>query len=918
MNHTMNQTSSKGELELVKTYKVGLRCPESLLSGFRDLMRRQQLLRFLLRLHSARFTSKQLKSFEALALTYNDPKLLAFEKFKRFNSLQQANETVISRYASIFDDYFNFSDAQLLTELGRVKELIDGRKTRDGSLNSGTFSRSAVPTIEDLANPQPNDISLHDYETTANKSLKLLCAHINTFAMKNIDTLPETRDELIQVAVNITKISKSQLKAHPYKAASVYLGSGRNIDQIAMEQMTNMMEVYRNTRSKVNYVRSLLYPEQDAATDFSETLPVLMTYYSLPRHFLGYVSKAWNVDPDWVRNMLVGWRRKVDPHLPVKFQVESLTALMNDLADHSKAQITDEAELRVISLLQKRHVLHLLHESSVDLSPLLSKRLLLTYQTLKGQLRGWTPALQQEIHKHCTDISREVFVRAGEQLYQSVEDTMQSLDPKSIGYKNSRTFLKKIRLILANADHFRAVFKHCLPGNRFTAAVARLFTQLRTVKENRITRLFTALRGMVALTFARIYNTSGGATGQFKSVFTPDTCVVRPYKSKKRRKSHLPVNLLFNKYVIERQAFPGKTKVTTKGKEVKAYLTNKEATEVLKKGEPIWLGLPIYSPDQLQEGVLLGRKKATFWFRLFATPKIRACLNKGARVKTIRLNVPRGPTSKIVADLTLTASNPSAFAHSGNFLEVWDQLFSALVFPCGDYIGADFNRIGEYIIAVATFKQEIDLVLPTNMMKVFQEAYERLEKIRRIEIPNIMRKLDSGKGSPQKRGRWKAQITLLHQRRDRVMTEMKRRALMVYLYLIYRTGARYAAWDGIQGITTRGKKGTLATGITYLPKEKRLYDTFLEWAKDLKEQGLLPDYEGTRIVTPYTSQVCSECYTRGRGLRKTRAKTIGYDEFKCTVPACGYVGNRHSNSARISALLLKEQIESVPFPLSTG
>jgi len=459
----MNQTSSKGELELIKTYNVGLRYPESLLSGFRDLMRRQQLLRFLLRLHSARFSSKQLKSFEELALTYSDPKLLAFEKLKSFNSLQQANETVVSSYASIFDDYFNFTDAQLLKELDRVNELIAGHKTQNRQLNSAAFSRSAVPTFKDLANPQPNEISLHDYEATANKSLKLMCSHINTFAMKNIDKLPETRDELIQIALNITKISKSQSKDHPYKAASAYLGSGRNIDQIAMEQMTGMMEVYQNTRSKVNYVSSLLYPEQEDTTDFSEVLPVLMTYYSLPRYFLWYVSKAWNVGLGWVRNTLVGWRRKVDTHLPVKFQVESLTALMKNLADHCKAHVSGEDALQVINHLQKRHILHLLHDPSIDLSLLLPKRLWRTYQTLKRKFKGWTPALQQEIDKHCTDISKEVFAQAGEQLCQSVEDTMKSLDPESIGYKTSRTFLKKLRLILANADHFRAVFQHYLP-----------------------------------------------------------------------------------------------------------------------------------------------------------------------------------------------------------------------------------------------------------------------------------------------------------------------------------------------------------------------------------------------------------------------------------------------------------------------
>jgi hypothetical protein len=916
VKHIMTRRpSSHGEL--IKTYKVGLRCPESLLSGFRELMCRQQLLRFLLRLHSGRFTHTHLKSFEESTYSYKDPQTLAFELFKRYNSLHTADETVINEYNSSFDVYFNFSDTQLLTELAHVNKLITERKLQDAQLNSRTFSRNDVPTFENPANPQPTEISLHDYQVLANNSLKMICAHINTFVVKHIDKLPETKEELIQAALITTKISTSQLTTHPYKAASTYLGSGRNVDQLAMDQMTSMMEVYQDTRNKVDYVRNLLFPKQDDTADFSEVLPILMTYYSFPRHFLYYLSKAWNVDLSWVRNTLVGWRRKADPYLPAKFQVESLTVLMNHLADHCKAQVTSEAELRVISLLQKKHVLHLLHEPSVDLTPLVPKRLWATYQALQGRLKVWTPVLQQELHNHCTDISGEVFVRAGEQLYHSVENTMNSLNPGSSGYKNSRTFLKKLRLILDNADHFEALFRNYLPGNRFTSAVARLFTSLKTARKYRVTRLFTALRGMVALTFAQIYTISD-AIGQFKRVFTPDTCVVRPYKSKNRKKSHLPVNLLFNKYVIERQAYPGTTKVTTQGKNVKAYLTNNEATELLKKGEPIWLGLPIYSPDQLQEGVLRGRKQATFWFRLYATPKIRACLTKGAQVKSIRLNVPRGPTSKIVADVTLTAADPLAFAHSGKFLKAWDQLFGAKAFPSGNYVGADFNRIGTYTIAVATSEQELDLTLPPNMMKLFQEAYECLEKIRRIEIPNLMRNLDSGEGSPQKRGRWNAQVTLLHQRRDRLMTEMKRLALMVYLYLIYRTDARYAAWDGVQEIETRGKKGALATGITYLPKGKDLYKIFREWASDLKVQGVLPSYKETRVISPFNSQSCSECFTQGRGLRRTRSKNVAYDEFKCSDPACNYVGNRHANSARISALLLKQQIETDPFPLSTG
>jgi hypothetical protein len=172
-------------------------------------------------------------------------------------------------YNSLFEAYFSLSGAQLSTELERVNEVIVGLKNRNASLNSGTFSKDAVPTFMNPADPLPTEISLHDYETTANESLKLLCAHLNNCAVKHIDLLPETREELIQCALTTTQLSKSQLKAHPYKAASAYLGSGRNIDQIAMEQMTGMMEVYRNTRNKVNYVKHLVFPEQDSISDFS-------------------------------------------------------------------------------------------------------------------------------------------------------------------------------------------------------------------------------------------------------------------------------------------------------------------------------------------------------------------------------------------------------------------------------------------------------------------------------------------------------------------------------------------------------------------------------------------------------------------------------------------------------------------------
>ncbi|MBD3230069.1 MAG: hypothetical protein GF329_17960 [Candidatus Lokiarchaeota archaeon] len=246
-------------------------------------------------------------------------------------------------------------------------------------------------------------------------------------------------------------------------------------------------------------------------------------------------------------------------------------------------------------------------------------------------------------------------------------------------------------------------------------------------------------------------------------------------------------------------------KINKKGKKVKDYLNNEDATELLRHGKPIWLGLPIYAPKQLEAG--LRRKRGTFWFRVLATNKIRHCMERGAKLKSIRLNVPSGPTYKVVVDLILEAPDRTSFMHRGKFIEERGKKFMHLSFPKDEFIGSDFNRLGTYMIAVGSSIQEIDLTagMGENLMRTFEVAHERLEKIRTIEIPNITRKLETHSVGPEKTGRLKAQLTLLHKRREHVMKEMKRLTLMVYLYVIHKTGANYAAWDGVQGISTRGK-----------------------------------------------------------------------------------------------------------------
>ncbi|MBD3228689.1 MAG: hypothetical protein GF329_10940 [Candidatus Lokiarchaeota archaeon] len=162
-------------------------------------------------------------------------------------------------------------------------------------------------------------------------------------------------------------MSRENLNRWPYKAAAVYLETSRNIDMIALEQMTSMMEVYRDLCAKVQQVKTLLYSptfdsnaKSDTTPDFSDAVHVLTYYYSIPGHLLGYLAYRWKVDREWVRNTLVGWRRKADSHLPIKMRIEPLTDLMEDLATHCKKFFTSDDEIKVIGILQKNHVLHVI------------------------------------------------------------------------------------------------------------------------------------------------------------------------------------------------------------------------------------------------------------------------------------------------------------------------------------------------------------------------------------------------------------------------------------------------------------------------------------------------------------------------------------------------------------------------------
>jgi hypothetical protein len=350
------------------------------------------------------------------------------------------------------------------------------------------------------------------------------------------------------------------------------------------------------------------------------------------------------------------------------------------------------------------------------------------------------------------------------------------------------------------------------------------------------------------------------------------------------------------KYVILRKKHPTE----------KTCINNTDTTALFKANQPLWLGFNIYTPDQfLKDGTITGRHNGTLWFRLFPTKKIRSCVQRGAVVKSIRLNVPQGATKKIIVDIILGADSRASFRHSTRFLHHWEEQFPNVAIPKSPYLGQDLNRIGQYMLALGTDQRELDIAA---LLADFEQAYRKLELFRKKVIPPLQKNLTCKKDG--KNGRRRTELTNVHKKRGQLMQEANRRVLMVYLYAIWQAQARHVAWDGIEGLTPRGKKGDFAVAIQYLPNRLDQFDLFCDWLADLQSLDLVSPETQVHVVSPFTSAVCPFCYANSGKRKKNRLKGTSYHEFQCKI--CGYTGNRHSTAAMVEAIDMKIAIEGPP------
>ncbi|MHA2232412.1 MAG: hypothetical protein ACXAB4_07965, partial [Candidatus Hodarchaeales archaeon] len=313
-------------------------------------------------------------------------------------NLNQAREAVRNDYRTMLEKYGD-QPRQDVEDLLRLNQQQISFFTRTDLQYDATLALKG--RIQEPAMPDPTEISLCDYQNIARKYFKHLCGILRTYAMENIDRLP--LDEPLTERKVTTLL---ETKANHLHSVST--------------QMATMLNGGNDTRQKLEDVKELFQTNGDKWSGFREVLPVYLTFYSIPIHFRNYLAKTWQVDSQWVRNTLVGWRRKVDPQLPKKVRIEPLTSFMEDLARYCSRFCQEEQERKIIGRLQHKHVLHLL-PTNLPLESLLPPKYRQKLEGLRGKI-VFSPELQEKIAAVTSRIDLDLFVQLTEELSQKIRE----------------------------------------------------------------------------------------------------------------------------------------------------------------------------------------------------------------------------------------------------------------------------------------------------------------------------------------------------------------------------------------------------------------------------------------------------------------------------------------------------------------
>lgn len=857
---------------LMATYKTSLVPPVSLKDEFTELIYQRESL---------------------LAATKGKKGLQCFLKGK----VQSMPVDLKQKIMNNITHYQSYSRIELKEVLKDNQDQIDYFLRKEPHYRRRSLNNKDFPKFKDKSHPNVQEISLSDYKYLSALGVKQLASFMEDYTQNSVERLPLNFDKIIMQGLNNakkrnnTKYTWETLKKNSEKAISEALEEKGNYAGTAQKLIGGAYKAKEQLEYKLEDLRALLFPES-GITGFEPVSQIIAFNYSVPRHLMNYLRAKWKItDANWVRNTIVGWRRKIDVFLPNFMQIEIQNKWMENLRNDilNVCNITKE-ELEVINKLQKKRVLHIFcDKTGPSLSPFLDP----DEAVIAARLRNRLPFHLLAPYKMFISDLSGYFQKALSSLNAEISQKLIQMNRNSSSYHNTEVFSNKLSYLntLDTKNLIAKYLPYSLPGPRFAKALTKIIQS-----KNVYRRLYSVMRSVMSSAFALKHP---DALVQLKRAFIPENALTLPFRSKKRKKHYLPIELVYPKYVILRKEEPNNERFLSYNSDDPLKVT---VSSLFKEGKPIWLGIPIFNSEVLEVGKQTGKLKTLgfLWNQTFPSKKIRFALNHGAIVRNMRVLPPDGPSRKVIIDVVLSSSDPAAFKHGTSFLNVFNKKCN-LSIPKGTYFGTDLNRICRQLLGVAVDGHEIPLWKCTLTDRLEKIQYS-IDHLTHKEIPLLQRKKQKLQKKSKSSNRIDPQITLLHKRITHLRKEAHFLGIMNLIYLIKKSEAKYVQWDGVEGITHRGVSGSLAKAITGMPKSESFYKIFVEWLKDAYPLRNSPD---VIVLPPPRSMVCPDAYKlTGTQSKTAQPSPLGYDFIICN----GKTWSRHGASASIGSLMLKNYI----------
>ncbi len=705
-------------------------------------------------------------------------------------------------------------------------------------------------------------------------------------------------------------------------------------------------------------------------SELREPIATFLTFGQVSRFLRTVISNRWRgLNTVWIRDTLVGWRRKLEKAFPKNLQLDKFNRVYNTLGDYLRKFKPDTNLHKVISSLERFKILHLLNKTDYDFDFILN-----SLEAKKGLDITKTKEFQEylskfnknELFQHSTKISYSDLEYGISTLLDHVNENLNRVENEkrknTASYKNIIVFRNKIEILRSELTEekeikkkYTQIFEHYFAGQQFTQAFAKML-ESDSIKYK---KLFTALRGIIAFAYSRKYNYFGNS-GIVKKLngFDPSKCVTFPFHSPMRTNNKIPFVNVYNSPIIFKQ---NGSQVPIKNFEV-------VSDKIRAKETDIYLDFPLYKKEFISKNGLITSENRTRTFsRMMFCPtkKIIECLDNGADIVSMTIGVPKTPYYKVPLYVVLASKSRDSFRHPTKYFKHLDKSRrNPLTNIKSTTLGSDFNELGEYALSVGTPKQQLDITSLARQLG-FVKIKEKLEKYRNrianyekeifekynfLKIPlavkntaerllraekikcnennirmkiiyteSLFERVKSANFVPKSKNYKKEnpppsviivrnilRIQLLQRKAKRIYKDFGIKFVMLFAYVGKKVGARNFGWDDISKITTKDLRGKLAQIVTYLPRADGLKGLFAEWLGDIYGRKIFEIF----TPSPYTSSICGYCGKKS--MKKIDKLISNCSNSKCT--KYKQKTNKHQNASQVNAQKMVELISNVSLP----